>query len=116
MVNNYLVGKYAIELDGVTETWQANQGAETLPSIKAAFAQPQGSFVLWAIVDGVRRHIVITWDHGEGGLWIDGQDKTSSAIEHLAIIDRAITGEEIRAIYESGAPVFAKTTFQFNRR
>jgi hypothetical protein len=94
------------------------------------------SSVAWTPANETWDHLAVTWDtttltvYRNGALWqsatgltagiafdlgndlihIGGPDAFDGRIDDVVIADRAITADEVRAIYESNAPVFAETS------
>lgn len=64
--------------------------------------------VVWALDSGLSTGIA--FDLANDLIHVGGQAAWDGLIDDLVIADRAVTADEVRAIYESNAPVFAETS------
>lgn len=126
-------------LEGATEKLEFYQASGELWTCRA-FNGTDYTYALngvaWTPTNASWNHLCITWTtttltiYRNGVLWSEGTGMTTGVVFNLAsdvihaggpsgwdgliddvvIADRAITADEVRAIYESNAPVFAETS------
>lgn len=121
---------------GATTGWELANSSGTL---RVILRNPTVSLQVGTLTLAEWNHVAFTYDGATVRLYLNGVETGSIAatqsiantnafwvgarptnsyfngwIDELALIDRAMTADEVRAIYESNAPVFAETaTFQW---
>jgi hypothetical protein len=96
--NDYLVGKYAIELND----------AAPLPNAGPR-GRPEGSVLFRVQLGGLWHLVTVTWSQGKQRVYLNNA-LWGERFDSLLRVEHALTPEEIAAIVESDAPVFGKTT------